>query len=505
MKRALQWGILASVFFAISGFLAGCSDSQDNQNAPTSTDTFASFFVTLAPAQENPPTLSAADGAASFLVNTTTGAINGTVTTSGFTNSDAHIHAGEPGVNGPIIIPLTSAVAGTWTVPAGTTLTSAQLTSLTAGGLYVNVHSALYPGGQIRGQINRTVLTTRLTGTQENPPTTSTATGTGTFSVDPVSRALSARVVTTGMTATAAHIHTAPIGSNAGVTLGFNETAAGSGIWVPPAGAVFTADQYTAFLNGGMYFNVHSASFPSGEIRGQIGREIYDEVLVGAQENPPVVGGGTATSRIIVNPLTRELTGTVTNINVPGTAAHIHAGLFGLNAGVLIPTTQSAPGSNVWNYTPTTLTQAQYRGLLFGNWYSNTHSAAFPGGEARAQIGNIVRTGIMSGANEVPPNSSTAGGRGRATLNPNTLDISVTVITNGMSGQAAHLHLGALGANGPVIVPLTEGPVGTWNSAPGAKLTKDQAIAFAAGGTYFNAHSATLPSGEVRAQAIGLD
>ena len=312
-------------------------------------------------------------------------------------------------------------------------------------------------------------------------------------------------MITSGITATAAHIHAGLIGVNAPVAVGFTQTAPGSGIWVPPAGTVLTPEQCQSFSSGGTYFNVHSTAFPGGEIRGQIGRDVIDVALVGAQEVPPVVGGGSGTSRIIVNPITRDLTGFITNIGVTATAGHIHGGLFGVNAPVLIPTTQSAAGSPVWNFTPTTLSAAQYRSLLSGNMYVNTHSATFPGGEARGQIGNIIRTGFLAGANEVPPNSATGTGRARADLNPGTLDISITVTTTGVPGTAAHLHIAAAGVNGPVIVPLTEGPAGTWTSAPGAKLTQAQAVAFAAGGTYFNVHSAALPGGEVRAQASGLD
>lgn len=491
-----------------TGFFVACSDSNNTATPTTTTPKTIGYSAILMGAQENPPVLTAADGTANFIFDSSNNQLTGTVTTNNITGTDAHIHLGEPGSNGGVIIPLTQTAAGSgiWNVPAGTTLTAAQVTALGNGGLYVNVHSALNPGGQIRGQIGRLVHTARLTGTQENPPTASTATGTGVFSVDRTTRALTARVVTSGITATAAHIHTGVVGSNGPVTVDFTQTAPGSGIWVPTTNpTILTEAQYLAFVAGGMYMNVHSATNPGGEIRGQIGLDVYDVTMTGDQEVPPVVGGGTATSRIIVNPVTRELTGTITNVSVTSNNGHIHGGNYGANGGVVIPATLSAAGSPVWNYTATTLTAAQYRALLFGNWYANTHSATNPGGEARGQIGNIVRTGLLSGANEVPANSSTASGRGIAILNPNTLDISVTIIVSGMTTTAAHMHIGAAGANGGIIVPVTEGPPGTWTSAPGAKLTQAQAVAFASGGTYFNAHSATFPGGEIRAQAAGLD
>lgn len=508
MIRIYRDGPVVAMFLALAGLLAACGDSpNDAGSQPDPTLNLAAYFTALSGAQENPPVLTVSEGNANFIVNVSSGQITGSVSTTDLTANVAHIHTGEPGINGPIIIPLTQTAAGSgvWTVPPNTTLSSAQLTALNAGGLYVNVHSDLYPGGQIRGQIGRTTLTTKLVGSQENPPTPSTATGTGTFSVDPLTRALSARVVTSGITATAAHIHAGAVGVNAPVAVGFVQTAPGSGIWAPPANTILTPEQYQSFVSGGTYFNVHSSAFPGGEIRGQIGREVIDVALVGAQEVPPVAAGGSATSRIIVNPITRELTGSITNNGVVATAGHIHNGLFGVNAPVLIPTTQSVAGSAVWNFTPATLTVAQFRSLLFGNMYVNTHSATFPGGEARGQIGKLIRNSLLTGANEVPPNSSTATGRGRVELDANTLDVSISITTTGVTATAAHLHLAAAGVNGGIIVPLTQGPANTWTSAPDAKLTQAQAVAFAAGGTYLNVHSAALPGGEIRGQATGLD
>lgn len=495
---------------AIAVLLAACGDSNDNAANPSpapASATTAIHYAVLAGAQENPPAPTAAAGTGVLSINTSSGQISGTVSTSGLDSTAAHIHTGEAGINGPIILSLTRSTVtnGDWIVPPSAILNAEQVAALNAGNLYFNVHSDLFPGGQIRGQIGRTVLTARLAGSQENPPVTSTATATGVFSVDPLTRALSARVVTSGITATVAHIHTGAIGANGPVAIGFNQTAPGSGIWVPPANTVLTPEQFQSFSTGGTYFNVHSAAFPGGEIRGQIGRDVIDVVLSGTQEVPPVVGGGSATARIIVNPTTRDLTGFITNIGILATAGHIHTGLFGANGPVLIPATQSAVGSPVWNFAPTTLSEAQYRALLSGNMYVNTHSAAFPGGEARGQAGNIVRTGLLNGTNEVPPNSSTATARGRAELNPSTLGISISLTSAGITGTVAHLHIGAAGANGPVIVPFTQGPVGTWTSAPGATLTQAQAVAFAAGGTYFNLHTAAFPGGEIRAQAAGFD
>jgi hypothetical protein len=82
------------------------------------------------------------------------------------------------------------------------------------------------------------------------------------------------------------------------------------------------------------------------------------------------------------------------------------------------------------------------------------------------------------------------------------MDRSVTgeVRTTGVSGVAAHIHQGAMGQNGPVIIPLTRTSDNVWSVPAGTKLTDAQYEAFKAGNLYVNVHSAANKDGEIRAQ-----
>jgi hypothetical protein len=104
----------------------------------------------------------------------------------------------------------------------------------------------------------------------------------------------------------------------------------------------------------------------------------------------------------------------------------------------------------------------------------------------------------LSGANEVPPVTTSAGGGGTFSIAADG-SVSGSVTTTGVQGTAAHIHMGAAGKNGGVIVPLTkEGD--TYKTPAGAKFTPEQMTAFKAGELYVNVHSAAHPGGEIRSQ-----
>ena len=103
--------------------------------------------------QEVPAVTTTASGAGAFTLNTSTGALSGSVTITGMTANMAHIHEGEAGVNGGVLLGLTDDTDGMWSVPANTTLTSEQMGVMADGGLYTNFHSDAFPSGEIRGQI----------------------------------------------------------------------------------------------------------------------------------------------------------------------------------------------------------------------------------------------------------------------------------------------------------------------------------------------------------------
>lgn len=159
MRRQILMTLMAAA--SITAFSA-CGD--DEPAGPQST----TFTATLSGANEVPARTTPATGSATLTMTGTT--VSYTVTATGFTSpvSAGHIHIGPAGVNGPVIIPLTVSTGGTSTTGTGTFSVAAPITNgattisgdsmkvlLNNGNSYVNLHSATFPGGEVRGQVVR--------------------------------------------------------------------------------------------------------------------------------------------------------------------------------------------------------------------------------------------------------------------------------------------------------------------------------------------------------------
>jgi hypothetical protein len=105
----------------------------------------------------------------------------------------------------------------------------------------------------------------------------------------------------------------------------------------------------------------------------------------------------------------------------------------------------------------------------------------------------------LTGDQEVPPVTTMASGISTIKIAADGA-VSGSVTTSGMDAIAAHIHIGAMGKNGPVIVPFAKNTEGAWAPQPGAKLTADQLKAYQAGELYINVHTAANKGGEIRAQ-----
>jgi hypothetical protein len=105
----------------------------------------------------------------------------------------------------------------------------------------------------------------------------------------------------------------------------------------------------------------------------------------------------------------------------------------------------------------------------------------------------------LSGDQEVPPVTTSGSGSGTITVGDDG-SVSGSVKTMGVPGTMAHIHEGAPGKNGGVVIPLEKKGDNEWAVPAGAKLNDAQMKAFKAGNLYVNVHTEKNKGGEVRGQ-----
>ena len=106
----------------------------------------------------------------------------------------------------------------------------------------------------------------------------------------------------------------------------------------------------------------------------------------------------------------------------------------------------------------------------------------------------------LNGSQEVPRVQTSGTGEATATLNADNSLTCLLNTNNLVDATAAHIHIGAFGVNGPIILTLTGGPP-NW-TCPSTPLTADQVTALRNGQLYFNVHTPDRPDGKARGQIV---
>lgn len=202
-------------------------------------------------------------------------------------------------------------------------------------------------------------------------------------------------------------------------------------------------------------------------------------------------------------------------INVTGlaagdalTLAHIHTGSPVVNGGVVLnfaPTfTGSSASGSVTNVRPTLL-DSMSNGTA--ELYVNVHSTQVGSGLVRAQLNSTIQWAqdvALSGANEVSAVATTATGTARFRLTADGKLYYVVNVTGLTAGDgdltAAHIHNGAAGVNGTVLVGLASSAA-DFGVNKQLQLTDVQKTAIeGTGALYVNAHSSIFTAGLIRGQ-----
>ncbi|GIV59341.1 MAG: hypothetical protein KatS3mg043_0430 [Rhodothermaceae bacterium] len=486
------------------------------------------FNATLDPEQETHDVTSEATGTATLTLTSEGLAFNLTVEGLSGPISAAHFHNAPAGTDGPVVRTITgdfsgNTASGLWTSTDTEPLTGELLRELLAGNLYLNVHTANNPAGEIRGQVlpsGGTPLSARLTTAQETHDVTGEATGTAALAV--TDEGVRFLITVEGLSGpiSAAHFHNAPAGTDGPVVRTITGDFSGntaSGLWTSTDTEPLTGELLRELLAGNLYLNVHTANNPAGEIRGQIlpsGGTPLSARLTTAQETHDVSGEATGTATLTLTSEGLAFNLTVEGLSGPISAAHFHNAPAGENGSVVRTITGDFSGntaSGLWTSTDTEpLTGELLRELLAGNLYLNVHTANNPAGEIRGQI---LLSGGIGAATSLDPEQEThdvmseAAGTAALTLADAGLVYRMTV--DGLSGpiSAAHFHNAPAGTDGPVVRTITgdfsgNTASGLWTSADTEPLTGELLRELLAGNLYLNVHTANNPAGEIRGQVL---
>jgi CHRD domain len=235
----------------------------------------------------------------------------------------------------------------------------------------------------------------------------------------------------------------------------------------------------------------------------------FATTMTGAAE-VPVAGSvdGSGLAAITVNGTNVTFSVQVKGISSP-VAAHIHEAAAGAPGGVVI--SFNAPVFTNGFASGTVPGDAAVVARLLANpagFYVNVHTAEFPGGALRGQLGASTQQTAtfvtsLSGAGEAPAAGDPNGG-GVALITISGTTVNYTLMVQGIpTPSAAHIHRGLLGSSGPVVVPLCggTGPACVSGLSTGT-TTVTQALATEIlsnpAGFYVNAHTAAFPGGAVR-------
>ena len=397
-KYSLTVFLVAALTTACGGGGSSGGGGGGNPPPPPAANT-TDFSVTLTTVEVVGGSTETGSASANLTLNLDDNSFTGTVTLTGVTADTVSLAQGFAGEAGTEVVALTQDNASTWSVPANTTLSDAQRSSLDTGELFVQVSTAAAPMGALRGQIIPTdivLIITDITEAQSIPPTGSSATAVGFVTVNTSDGSLAARVNTSNFPdATIAHIHQMLAGATGGILINLSQDATDTSLW-SNEGNEETLDQagLDALNSAGLYFNFHSANFPAGEIRGQIVPTGFDVVFTELTGDDVVMAGmtGITTDAEAVAASTIDVNNDVVTINVntqnldDALGVTVNQAPAGQNGPPMLDLQQDAALLSRWNISDVQLDAIQAAALNSQGLYFTVTTPDFPEGEVRGQL-----------------------------------------------------------------------------------------------------------------------
>ena len=146
--------LIALGFTASALFLTACGSAPVAMPPPVADYNSTALIANLSAAKEVPPNASTGTGVLQASLDKTTSVLTWTVTYSGLTGPvrSAHFHGpSTASINAGVALGMSGNLDSP--IKGSATLTPAQAADVLAGKWYVNLHTAINLGGEIRGQV----------------------------------------------------------------------------------------------------------------------------------------------------------------------------------------------------------------------------------------------------------------------------------------------------------------------------------------------------------------
>lgn len=496
------------------------------------------FETTLSGSNEVPTVTTSANGSITATLNGNELTVEGSFEGLSSTYLFSHLHAGMAGEAGGVLFTLNATVdvdqkGATYAAVNNTfTLSSGQVDTLMTRGIYVNIHSETYGSGELRGQLAPeadAVFRTNLSGAQEVPVAKTSASGALILELNGDSLFVSGSFNGLSSNYKFSHLHTAMAGSAGDVAATLNATVNANNteaIYLASENRFeLTASQKEALMNRGIYANIHSDNYGSGELRGQVTPPVtasFFASLSGSAEIPSV--NTNAAGAVVVELTTDDslvVTGTFAELqgdfdaSVAG-GSHLHTGHAGTGGMVDILINAEVDvdlkgGVYLAKDNKFAVDASQIQTLLNRGYYVNIHTTSFGGGELRGQVlgdaSAYFKTSLSGLHEQTTPVITDAFGAINAEITGDRVIVSGGFDALSSTYVFSHLHSGNVTASGGVEVTLnstiTNDTTGVYEVSNNTyTLTEAQLDAIYAQGLYANVHSQSEASGELRGQLL---
>ncbi len=361
---------------------AGAGDDASNPGDGGQASSSISYEATLSGAEVVPPVLTASTGTAKFALQADGMTLTYDITLSVPNATAVDMHLAAPGENGAVTHPLTPLSNH---MTGSVTLTANEQMGITSDMLYVDVQTAANPGGEVRGQlmpVGATLFVANTTPGQELPPTTSMATGHGSFVLSADGTTVIYHIATTA-TATDVRLQRA-IGGLVGPVSDdispISQTMDGT--------LQIGANDPMDLQAGHIYLNIVTAQNQAGELRGQLippGAKLFTGVLSGGAESPPTGSTATGGAQVVVNAAQSSISYEVVVAGVIPTGAELDNAAPKQNGPMLYSLTLGGSGA----VGTTSISASALAALLGGSVYVNVKTASYGMGELRAQLSGM--------------------------------------------------------------------------------------------------------------------